>query len=56
MIKNTIYKQSIFDHLDLVNPMMLPYSLKHFLQRRRSYFLMRPIWHLQFLHSLLSLP
>jgi len=48
--------RSEYPHLVLVNPTISPKSLKHFLQRRRSYLRMRPVWHLHLLHSRLSLP
>ena len=48
--------RSEYPHLVLVNPTISPKSLKHFLQRRRSYLRMRPAWHLHLLHSRLSLP
>ena len=51
-----LFNKKYRNHLVLVKPMMLPYYLKHFLQRSKSYFLISPIWHLQFLHSLLSFP
>lgn len=36
--------------------MISAFSLKHFLQRRRSYLRTSPIWHLHLRHSRLSLP
>ena len=53
---DSINNNDSVDHLVLVKPIISPNSLKHFLQRIKSYFLIRPIWHLQFLHSLLSFP